>query len=244
MSILGLLIKSLGLGAYLIVAVTVLAVIAGFDVIWRSLVALSDIWLLQTLGAAWIALTFQKAQAASVRKLDELNRVHERRVLSTKSVLGLIDTRLHATRRYLAAIELEPEYIQHEREFYKQAVYEWNASIKTHQISLLVDYQDSYYGLELDHFFMPKFALLDRLLRQHRIEAQAGIAPSIERSNRINAIMADISATSLKIMRRMLLVAKRDREFLDSRAPLAKHNLHMISFGQLLSALFGRRQEP
>ena len=235
--------KALGLGFLLIFLVALAALSLGLEKVWWALKFLSDVWILQAVAGAWIALAFERASAESTRKLDELNRVHDKRVSATKGVLKLIDGRLHATRRYLDTIENEKEVIGRERERYAEAVSEWNTEIKTYQISLLIDFDDSYYGLELDHHFLPKFSEIDGLLRRCRIEVQAGNALSKMTAARIQVLMADINHSSLEMMRRMLLIAKRDRELLDRRAPLQRGSIHLISYGDLFAALLGRRQQ-
>lgn len=235
-----LLSQALGLGLLLALGTVLTVLFVGFDAFSNFVVWLLSTWILQTILGAWVALTFQKADATAERKLDSLNKGYERKVEATKAVLRLVDQRIYASRRYLDVLESEKSMIDVERQSYREAVALWNSELKTYQISILVDF-DSYYGLEFDHFYSPKFQGIDASLRSQRILVQSGQKFSAKTSQKIRDELGELNRSSLEMMRMMLRVAKRDRDALDRKSELRSENLSTISYGQLVSALLGLR---
>jgi hypothetical protein len=232
--------QAIGIGLLLAVGAVFTIVFLGFSTLASFCTWLLSTWMLQTILAAWVALTFQKADATAQRKLDSLNKSYKRKIESTKAAIQLIDQRIYASRRYLTVIESEPSLIDIERESYIQSVASWNSEIKTHQISILVDFEP-YYGLELDHVYFPAFQQIDSLLRSQRILVQSGGDFSRPSSAKIRSELSKLSLASLEMMRRMMKVAKADRDAFDRKATLEEKNLDSITYGQLLSALFALR---
>lgn len=236
-AIIWLLAKATAFAFAMIAAVIVIATGFGFTAILEFLRFLIENWIVQTLIGAWVVFKAQQAAAAHSRSMARLEGAYSRKIEAISSLYGLVERRLYATRRYLATIENDPSMIDQERLQYREVVQEWNVSAKMHQINVLLDY-DSYFGLLLDQEFFPSFAKMDMSLRHQRIRVQNGNKPDAIISSNISSELKRLSVLALKITREMRRIADADRMILDGKAEIRLENSGLITYPQLLKALF------
>lgn len=236
-AIIWLLLKATAFAFAMIAVVLWLGIAFGVANVANLITFLVENWIIQTLIGAWVVLKTQQAIAASNRSMARLESAYVRKTDAINNLYGLIERRIYATRRYLATIDLDPAHIDIERQLYKAAVSEWNEQAKLHQINLLLEY-DAYFGLLLDHRFFPTFSKIDRLLRAQRVTVQGGgkVDKNINRS--ITKEINELSHLALEITREMKKIADKDRKILDGDIEIRLENADLVSYSQVLKALF------
>jgi len=229
--------KAFLLGLVLLIVAAGWIVVFGYQSVAQLLQFLIQNWVLQTILGAWVAFRFQELASANSRQNQSVAESYARKTEAVKVLLSLIQTRLYASRRYLAVIEAEPTEIASEREHYRAVVAEWNERAKVVQITILMEFP-GYFGLDLDHTFFPLFAEIDALLRRQRIHVQGSKKATKATSVKINTLLHAIDRRSIDLSRDLIRVSKRDRDILDETMDIKLANFEHISYPRLLKAIF------